>query len=461
MMDGLLCKEVTLKRTKRETDYFRLEAEYYNSTSIKASNYYKGSDIEHEIQYGTSKRCDETLGGIPVLRLNELSDGFISTPQKYCHILSNEEYEKLRLNKGDVLIIRTNGNPSLVGKAAVVLENTEYAFASYLFRVIPNEKIDPEVLVTFLNCKYGRLEIDKNSIKGNQTNFSPAKFRDINIPVFGEKLRKIIKETVIKAYDEKCAANQLFAKAEKDLNESLQIQTENQLSPVVSEKFILESFRATGRLDAEYYQPKYESIEKALNTKETVDSLCDLHDDNYVPEQLKHYRYIELSDIGSFGEITDAEIYQGSDLPIRAKRKVKSGQVIVSSIEGSLQSCALITDEFDGAICSTGFYVIDSDKLTPETLLVLFKSYPIQELLKQRCSGTILTSINKEDFQVLPTPEIGIDIQNVITKKVNDSFSLRRKSKQLLDAAKRAVEIAIEQDEETAITWLKDRIDSQ
>jgi hypothetical protein len=34
---------------------------------------------------------------------------------------------------------------------------------------------------------------------------------------------------------------------------------------------------------------------------------------------------------------------------------------------------------------------------------------------------------------------------------------LRKKSKYLLECAKRVVEIAIEQDEQTAINWLKDK----
>ena len=99
------------------------------------------------------------------------------------------------------------------------------------------------------------------------------------------------------------------------------------------------------------------------------------------------------------------------DLPTRARRKVKRGQAIVSSIEGSLQSCALITDEYDNALCSTGFYVVDSAKINPETLLVLFKSEPMQALMKQRCSGTILTAISKDEFLSMPLPLIADDVQ--------------------------------------------------
>lgn len=214
---------------------------------------------------------------------------------------------------------------------------------------------------------------------------------------------------------------------------------------------ITSSFLQSGRLDAEYYQNKYERYKSLLNTTDTVSSLCNLCDKNYIPDINDFYSYIELSDVGRFGEISDVGLSEGCDLPTRARRRVEKGQVIVSSIEGSLSSCALITSEYDGAICSNGFYVVDSDVINPETLLVLFKSKPIQALLKQRCSGTILTSINKDEFLDLPLPKIESALQEEIAIMVNDSFELRKKANALLRKAIVIVETAIENGEEEAM----------
>ena len=86
--------------------------------------------------------------------------------------------------------------------------------------------------------------------------------------------------------------------------------------------------------------------------------------------------------------------------------------------------------------------------------MVLFKSEAIQALLKKRCSGTILTAISKEEFEKMPLPEVDEITQNAIKEKVQDSFKLRKKSKELLDIAIKAVEMAIETDEQTALAWL-------
>ena len=112
---------------------------------------------------------------------------------------------------------------------------------------------------------------------------------------------------------------------------------------------------------------------------------------------------------------------------------------------------ALVTNEFDNSLCSTGFYVLDSKKINSETLLVLFKNKVFQQILKQNCSGTILTAINKDEFSNIVIPIIDTSIQTHIEEKIKKSFELKEKSKQLLDLAKRAVEVAIEKNEDEAI----------
>ena len=184
-------------------------------------------------------------------------------------------------------------------------------------------------------------------------------------------------------------------------------------------------------------------------------SQAHLKDSNFKPEPEMEYKYIELANIGRDGEINDCMVERGQDSPSRARCKVNTGDVIASSIEGSLESIALITEEYDNALCSTGFHVINSDVLNSETLLVLLKSSVGQLQLKKGCSGTILTAINREEFDRIVVPFIKADKPSEIQQKIIESFNLRKHAKDLLECAKRAVEIAIEQDEQTAIDWLE------
>ncbi|MBO5289472.1 MAG: hypothetical protein J6B11_08760 [Spirochaetales bacterium] len=455
MIDGLEIKECKFSEVLQSTNYFRLEADFFTAENLQGDNIVLAEKYLTRVQYGTSEFLNEEKKGYPILRLNEFESYFIKEPAKYCNIISQQQYEDLKLHKGDVLICRTNGNPDFVGRAAVIMEDFDYAFASYLFRVNVSDEITPEYFVAYLQSKYGRIEIDKNSMKGNQTNFSPAKLKDIKIPCFSHDFCLKITDKFNRAYDFQQCSKADYKLAEKILEESLCIK---QISnDIVSIKSLSESFNISGRLDAEYYQPKYEQIENQIASNSTVYNSCKIYDKNFNPNDDIIYQYIELANVDLMGGIATPSSIIGKELPSRARRLVKTGQIIISSIEGSLQSCALITEQFNNAICSTGFFVLDSEKYNPETLLVLFKSEPIQELLKKRCSGTILTAISKDELEKTPLPELDKGIQDQIAEKVQESFRLRKKSKELLDIAVKAVEMAIETDEETAIAWLKEQ----
>ena len=443
-MEGLEISVVKLSEVLEDVD-LRLESEYYNSEHI-VFNSVQGCDIESFSQYGTSEDLNEEGKGFPILRLNEFDSFFISKPSKYCDLISKETFELLKLKKNDVLICRTNGNPKYVGKAAIVPKNYEYAFASYVFRLRPKtDIINSATLVSFLNSKYGRIEIEKYSMVGNQANFSPAKFRQIAIPILSKELNNKIEEIVYKSFELLEESKSLYSQAEDLLLGELGLkdwQPKNTLH--TTKKF--SDFAQSGRLDAEYYQPKYDEIEKELSKKITLEisKIGQICDKNFSPIDNVEYKYIELADIGAYGEITGCTMAIGSELPTRARRIVRKGDVLISSIEGSLQSCAIVPKEFDNALCSTGFYVMTPNKINAETLLILLKSTVIQLLLKKGCSGTILTNISKDEFLKIKIPILPEQIQTKIASLIQQSFECKAQSKHLLEDAKRMVEAEIE-----------------
>jgi restriction endonuclease S subunit len=460
-LEGLEIKEIFLSKPLN-TELLRLESEFYTAKTFTLNKSYSGLDVIDFVQYGTSDELNEEKEGYPVLRLNEFQSNFIGTPSKCCKLMDKSTYESLRLRKNDVLICRTNGNPKLVGKSAIVQKDYEFAYASYLFKIRPKkELIKASTLVTFLNSKYGRLEIEKFSMASNQVNFSPAKFREMRIPNFHSGFNDKIEKLTFESYDLLEKSQVLYLQAETLLLETLGLNNFEPTSEAVNVKSFKESFLSSGRLDAEYYQKKYEDYIDLIcsypNGSELIQVACRQKDFNYTPKDNVEYKYIELANIGKTGDIKGCTIAFGGELPTRARRKVNTNDVIISSIEGSLDSCAIVTEEYDNALCSTGFYIISSNKINSETLLVLFKSEPIQNILKEGCSGTILTAINKTEFENIPIPIIDKHIQQQIASLVSESFTLKKQSEQLLETAKRAVEIAIEESEEVALQFIESR----
>ncbi|TXL11574.1 hypothetical protein BMR04_15990 [Methylococcaceae bacterium HT3] len=85
---------------------------------------------------------------------------------------------------------------------------------------------------------------------------------------------------------------------------------------------------------------------------------------------------------------------------------------------------------------------------------MVLNSVLTQEQVKRDVGGSIILHWRPEQVKETIIPILPQAQQLQIQQKITESFELRKQSKQLLENAKRAVEIAIEQDESKAIQWL-------
>ncbi len=469
-MDGLECSEIKLS-TVIQYHAFRIDSHFYEKQYFALKNKIDAIPCEilknivaKPIQTGhtPSMAIEEYYGGnIPLIKTNNLHENTISTVfDDYLTQQGNALISRTELVKDDIITTIIGATEEIIARSALVTEavlpaNINQNIAQ--IRIDP-QKMAPEYVNAYLNSFYGKQYLLYLSRQTEQVNLNCKEVEIVPIPIVGKQFQENIVDLTKKATALSLEALEAYKTAEKYLSNVL---TETQSSHAVELpriKPFQESYKKSGRLDAEYYQEKYERYTEMLHTNETVNSLCKLHDKTYLPKEAENYRYIELSNVGLTGDISGVDAIIGAELPSRARRRVKAGQIVVSSVEGSLKSCALVTKDYDECLCSTGFYILDSEYINPETLLVLFKSEPIQALMKQRCSGTILAGITKDELLSMPLPKIDEELQKDVSKKVQESFALRQQSKQLLEYAKQAVEMAIEKGEAAALAWLKGAI---
>lgn len=412
-------------------------------------------------QYGISIEMNIDGIGYPIYRMNEIHNMLCDIEVDKFADISEEEYIPFSLKKGDVLFNRTNSF-EWVGRTGVYYpanRDNEYTFASYLVRFNTTEDtILPEYLCAYLNSCYGVWDIKRRSRQSiNQTNVNPEEVKEIEIPLLQMELQQKIKECFEYANVLRLQSRIAYNKANFYLNKILDMDSFTQTNKTITEKR-LEDFIGSGRLDAEYYLPKYDDLTSLVISHQTgydkIENLYLLKDRNYTPEEGLIYKYIELSNIGTDGSITGHTEAYGEELPSRARRIVRAGDLIISSLEGSLQSCAIIPEQYDGAICSTGFYVLTPREINVETSLVLFKSQLVQELMRRICSGSIMAAMNTDEFMNIIIPKIDQPTQHLIKETVHESAQKREESIRLLELAKSAVEVAIEQGEDKALELL-------
>jgi type I restriction enzyme S subunit len=128
-------------------------------------------DLLIEVKYGTSKKSEYEIDGTPIFRIPNINEGEIDDKDLKFSILDEKEYNQLKLKIGDVLIIRSNGSVSLVGKSAIIREkHIGFAYAGYLIRLRCGEKLNPDFLNYTLKSDFLRTQIVNTSHSSSGVN---------------------------------------------------------------------------------------------------------------------------------------------------------------------------------------------------------------------------------------------------------------------------------------------------
>lgn len=96
-----------------------------------------------------------------------------------------------------------------------------------------------------------------------------------------------------------------------------------------------------------------------------------------------------------------------------------------------------------------------TDKINNEYLTLAFNSMLTKEQVNRDVGGSVILHWRPDQVKSTIIPLLSEGKQTKIQQKVTESFNLRKQSKHLLECAKRAVEMAIEQNEKTAINWIE------
>ena len=466
---------VNYKTVKEGEGALRLDSEHYRKTYLDIKKkiesrkfYYLSEILSKPIVTGhTPSMANESYygGKVAFVKTDNVREHVVT--DNFNHYLSDEGNRKIKrsqLKNDDVVLTIIGASFDVVGRAALITDQILPANINQNIALIRvDEKIfDPKVLAVYLNSFYGRNYLYFLSRQTEQVNLNNKEVERLIIPHFSKSIIDLISKIVEKSYQLKHNSKLLYSQAEQLLLSELGLTDWKPKHVLVFVKNFSTTQEAE-RFDAEYFQPKYEEIIEAVKKYkggfDELGNLVKIKDKNFTPKDNEQYKYIELANISSNGEINGYTENFGNELPSRARRKVQKGDLIVSTIEGSLESIALITEDWENALCSTGFFAVNSDKINSETLLVLLKTKVGQLQLKKGCKGTILTAIGKDELSKIVLPKIDSKTQEEIKKKITEMYETKKLSKSLLEIAKRGVEMAIEKDEQEAEKWIESEIE--
>lgn len=222
---------------------------------------------------------------------------------------------------------------------------------------------------------------------------------------------------------------------------------QNQQKVVVAEKRLSQTFLASGRLDAEYYQPKYNYLDTQLSSMLTkrlgevveIQRSIEPGSEAYGEEGVPFVRVADLSKFGLESPSTHLDPKAFSTAP-RPKK-----DTILLSKDGSVGIAYKMNGDADVITSGAILHLTVKDKNVMPDYLTLLLNSPIVRMQAERdAGGSIIQHWKPSEIEQVVIPILPVHIQQKLSERVSKSFALRRESKTLLDKAKLMVEQTIE-----------------
>lgn len=472
MLEGLEAVEINLNLCKEIID-FRIDANTYKKEYIESDLLIKSKDpiliedLSTSVQnFGAYSLCNFinfTDKGIPFLMTENVRHNYIDwNIQKHIDVESHNMLYKSHCKRGQVLITMAG---EYLGRVAVYDKEEICSSNQAIAKVTLKKGKSPYIVSTFLNSKHGQNQINRFKTITGQPNINMSLIKNLMIPSFGNDITREIENIILTSENKRKTSILNYNRAENLLLQEVGLNNFQPSTEAINIKSFKNSFAVTGRFDAEYYQPKYEQVTEKIKSQpySTLINIVNINKSiepgsaNYEEEGLPFMRVADFSKNG----LTTPQKYL-SDAFVRENRekikelKPKKGTILFSK-DGSVGTAYHLRKDYNGITSSAILHlkVKDTTKVIPEYLTLALNSKLVQMQAERDAGGSIILHWRVGEIQQVIVPIVDYTKQQEIADLVEESFKLKKQSEHLLEVAKTAVEIAIEQNEQEALKYIK------
>ena len=143
--------------------------------------------------------------------------------------------------------------------------------------------------------------------------------------------------------------------------------------------------------------------------------------------------YVEISSVNQIRGIVAVQKVTFEDAPSRARRVVRDGDTIVSTVRTYLRAIAPVSNAPSNMIVSTGFAVVRPRRVLPAFLSYALRESGLIDAIVARSVGVSYPAVNASEIGTLPIPLPGKDEQQAIagfldreTAKINALVTKKR-----------------------------------
>ncbi|MGC8651570.1 MAG: restriction endonuclease subunit S [Minisyncoccia bacterium] len=416
-------------------------------------------------RYPTFYNLEYHKEGVLVLKGEDITQhGFIQNQsQDYIAVSDASRFPKTILEEND-LIFSVRG---FVGKVGII--DTKYV-GSIISANLIRAKIhglSPYFVWVFLNSKYGNFQLNRIKMITSQETILADDIRGILVPLLTENFQKQIESLSKSAIERIRNSETLYSQAETLLLEELDLKD---FKPRYQKTYTanLSSAFSAHRIDAEYFQPAYEEVINLLKKKVKVEKLKNIV--SFIDHGKQPY-YVENGDIPvliqkhlGFQLLSlYSEIINMPDTP-RTDRNfvrrypdylIKPYDVLFYSVGAYLGRTNVVLENFEAVPASFITLIRTQQEICNPVYLSLFLNSEIGKLQSSRWkSASAQQYIYPKEIKEFIIPILPLLTQQKIASLVQESHSARKRAKELLEVAKKTVEIAIENNEKEALEYI-------
>ena len=283
-------KVLNYSATNQDGGTFRLDAEHYQAQYLlNQKNLIKFGSIpliqmvSRPVMTGhmPSMKIESFYGGnIGFVKTDNLREFKISG--EFTHFLSNSGNEVIKrssLKSGDLIITIIGATHKIIGRAALVRKEDLPANINQNIALVRLKKgYSPEFLCSYLNSTIGKRALWYLSRQTEQVNLNCREVEKVLVPDVTPELVNVIEDVYNQAVKSEHKSRLIFNKAKNIALSELSLTNWQPKHRLTFIKHFSDT-REAGRMDAEYFQPKYEEIINAIQSYsggwDTLGNLCE------------------------------------------------------------------------------------------------------------------------------------------------------------------------------------------
>lgn len=146
--------------------------------------------------------------------------------------------------------------------------------------------------------------------------------------------------------------------------------------------------------------------------------------------------YVDISSINSaLKTISTPTKTKGKSASVRARQLIRTNDVLVSTTRPNLNAVALVPDEYDGQVCSTGFCVLRcGEELDSDYLFHFVRSSYFIDSLSSLVQGALYPAVTDKQVFAQFIPWVPIEKQRQIAARLKAQLAEVDKARQAVEA---------------------------